>query len=230
MGKIKDFSKNKEIFIQFFLILVIIFTGAKFLFPKIQESFQMRHKIKDEKERLTKLTQKAAFLESLDEYELTSKTEFLLKVLPPEEDIFIPLSTLKSLASQFSDIQIKEMKIDLGNEKAAGQLSSIGFSLKIVGSKENIVNFIDKVKTVYPLMRVNEISISLKEEELPSALIKIDTFFLGLPKEIGKVEAPLSLITSGEEKIYKEVSSLNSPLQEETIPSFSGGKENPFSL
>jgi Tfp pilus assembly protein PilO len=230
MGKIKDFSKNKEIFIQFFLILVIIFTGVKFLFPKIQESFQMRHKIKDEKERLTKLTQKAAFLESLDEYELTSKTEFLLKVLPPEEDIFIPLSTLKSLVSQFSDIQIKEMKIDLGNEKAAGQLSSIGFSLKIVGSKENIVNFIDKVKTVYPLMRVNEISISLKEEELPSALIKIDTFFLGSPKEIGKVEAPLSLITSGEEKIYKEVSSLNSPLQEETIPSFSGGKENPFSL
>jgi len=230
MEKIRDFSKNSGVLIQFFLILAILFTGINFLLPKGKELFQMNKTIKAKKEKLAKLTQKVAFLESLDEYEITNKTQFLLKVLPPEEDIFIPLSALKGLASQFYDIQIKDFKIDLGREEVKNQLSSISFSLKIVGSKESIINFIDKIKATYPLMRVDEISIFLSEEELPASLLKIEAFFLSLPKEMGKTEEFLSLITSAEEKVYREISTFSFPLKEEVAPTLPSGKENPFTF
>jgi len=227
---IKIESLNKNFLIQFFLIGVIIFTGGAFLRPKIADIFQMRKKISEEKEKMAKLTQKEAFLESLDENELIVKTQFLLKILPSEKDVVFPLTTLRLLASQFN-LRINSIQIDLGRDKSnIEQLSSIVFSLKFVGDRENIKDFIEKIKITYPLMKIESVTFSKEKENQLEGIISVKTFFLSLPKEIGKIEDPLSLLTPAEEKAYQKVSNFTSPLQNEFFPSVPAGKENPFSL
>jgi len=221
-------KKYKNFLIQIFLVGLIIFSGWFFLRPKIADIFQMRKKLNKERERLAKLTQKETFLESLDEYELTTKTRLLLKILPAEKDVILPWTTLRHLASQFN-LRIKSIQVDLGDE-SRGKLSTIVFSLKVKGDKENIKKFIEKIKVTYPLMKIEELSVSLKTESELETALKIKTFFLPLPTEIGKIEEPLSLITPAEEKAYREVSIFSSPLKEEVIPAFPSGKENPFAL
>jgi len=229
MIKTKDISKYKNFLFQIFLIGIIVFTGVNFFRPKLREVFQLRKKINEEKEVLAKLTQKEAFLENLDEQELTTKAQFLLKVLPPEKDVTIPLATLKSLVSQFN-LQLQKIQIDLGGKTTSG-LSSVGFSLEVEGEKEKIIDFIEKVKTTYPLMRMEGVNFSYGDEDLLNIKLKIETFFLEMPKEIGKLESPLPLINSEEEKIYKEVSQFSSPLSEEAINTiYPTGKENPFAI
>jgi Tfp pilus assembly protein PilO len=229
MIKIEDKNRYKNLLFQFFLIGIIIFSGIWFLRPKISNIFQMRRQINVEKEKLAKLTQKEAFLKSLDEYELTSKTQFLLKILPTEKDAILPLATLRTLVSDYK-LKVDSIQVDLGQEESNLNLSSIGFLLKITGNKDDMKDLIEKIKTTYPLMKIEELVISSRTESQPEATIKINAFFLNLPKEIGKTEDPLSLVTPAEEKVYEYVSGFSSPLQEEFILSIPTGKENPFTL
>jgi len=228
-NEIIDSSRRESLLIQFFLVIMIVFTGGLFLRPKVVDIFQMRKKINEEKKKLVKLTQKEAFLESLDEYELTSKTQFLLKILPTERDIVWPLATLKLLASELN-LEVNSIQTDLNENKLDARLFSNGFSLGIIGDKENIKEFLERIKTTYPLMKIENLSISLQSESRFGANLKIKVFFLDLPEKIGSTEDPLPLVASAEEKIYQKVSGFSSPLKEKIIPSVPAGKENPFSF
>jgi len=229
MIKTEGVGKYKNFLIKFLLIVIIMFSGWIFLRPKITDIFQMRKNLKEEKEKLTKLTQKEALLESLDEYELTTKTQFLLKILPSQKDVLLPLATLRSLADQLN-LRVSSIQVNLSEINSSNQLSSIGFSLKIEGDRESIKEFIGKIRVTYPLMKIEDLNFSLKGVSESETTLKIKTFFLSLPKEIGKIEDPLSLITPVEEKVYQEVSIFSSPLREEFAPSVPVGKENPFVL
>jgi hypothetical protein len=230
MIKTDFINKYKNFLIPVFLIVSIIFSGWNFLLPKIIDIFQMRKTINEEKRKLIKLTEKEAFLESLDEYELIEKTQLLLKILPSEKDIILPWATLKSLASQFN-LKTESIQVDLGDDKLNTGLSTVVFSLRVnANNKENIREFIEKIKVTRPLMEIEDLSIYFKTESESEANLKIKIFFLGLPKEIGKVEDPLSLLTTEEERVYQKVSEFSSPLEEEFTPSPTLGKENPFAL
>jgi len=229
MIKTEGVGKYKNFLIKFLLIVIIMFSGWIFLRPKITDIFQMRKNLKEEKEKLTKLTQKEALLESLDEYELTTKTQFLLKILPSQKDVLLPLATLRSLADQLN-LRVSSIQVNLSEINSSNQLSSIGFSLKIEGDRESIKEFIGKIRVTYHLMKIEDLNFSLKGVSESETTLKIKTFFLSLPKEIGKIEDPLSLITPVEEKVYQEVSIFSSPLREEFAPSVPVGKENPFVL
>ncbi|MGB9706995.1 MAG: hypothetical protein ACPLXP_02920, partial [Microgenomates group bacterium] len=139
--------------------------------------------------------------------------------LPPEKDVANILLTLKLLSTQ-QGITLQRVQIDPGET----------LSLKIEGSPEKITGFMEKIETVLPLMKLEETSISFKEEGLLEATVKVKVSFLPLPKELGAMESPLPLITSQEEKIYQEVANFNSVLTEESLPPVQSGKENPFAF
>ena len=111
MRKVEDFTKYKAFFLPVIFIIVIFFTGIFFLRPKIFETFELKKKVAGERKTLANLTQKAAFLEGLDEVELMEKTEVLLKALPPEPNIANILITLKVLGLE-SGITIQGIQVD----------------------------------------------------------------------------------------------------------------------
>ncbi len=219
MRKVEDFAKYKAFFLPVILIIGILFASLFFLRPKIFEIFELQKKVTKERKTLAELTKKAATLEGLDEVELTEKTEVLLKVLPPEKDVANILLTFKVLGSQ-AGISLQEVQID----------SEDTISLKIQGQMEKAISFMEKIETSYPLMRLEEATISSKEENQTQATIKVKFFFLPLPKTLGSVDSPVSLVTPQEEKIYQEISKFTPVLIEENLPPVGGGKENPFAF
>jgi len=219
MRKVEDFAKYKALFLPVIFITGILFSGLFFLRPKIFEIFEIQKKIVKERKTLADLTKKATTLEGLDEAELTEKTEVLLKALPPEKNVANILLAFKVLGSQ-AGISLQEVQID----------SEDTIFLKIQGPLENIISFMEKIETSYPLMRIEEVAVSSKEEGPTQAAIKVKFFFLSLPQTLGPVEVPLSLITPQEEKIYQEISKFTPVLTEENLPPVGGGKENPFAF
>jgi len=214
-----NYIKYKGAFLPIFLIIAVILVSLFFLRSKIFEIFETQKIIKKEKETLADLTKKVAILQGLDEFELTEKTEVLLRVLPPEKDVVNILSTLKALSSQTGVV--------LGGIKFEGEDT---LSLKVQGDSEKIISFMEKIEKTYPLMRLEDVSISFEEEGRIESFLKVKTFFSPLPTKLDSLESPLALITPQEEKIYAEVVQLTSPLTEESLETVQSGKDNPFSF
>jgi len=230
MKKIEDFSHYKKIFLQIFLIGGIIFSSLFFLRPKVIEIFKIRKEIKIEKEKLTKLNQKVAYLEGLDEAELTQKTQVLIKALPLEEDIPLILTTLKSISFS-KGISLQGIQISLGGESPKTGLSSFSFSLELEEEElENLISFINSLEISCPLMRVEMVESSFEGKDKMREKISVQSFFLPPPKELPTLDSPLAVLTSQEEKIYQDISSFYSPLEEENFAPVQSGKENPFSF
>jgi len=220
MGEFKTFIKYKNVLLLLILAAGFIFSFFFFLKPKILEIFDFRKKINQEKNTLAALTQKVAALNGLDELELERKTEVLLKALPPEKDIVTLLLTFKVLSSQ-EGVTLKGVKID-PDENAAT-------SLEIEGEQEKIMNFLEKIKTSYPLMKPEDVALSYhKNENLIEGKIVFRTFSQPLPKSLGSIESPLLPITPEEEKSYEEISKFNSVVIEKDLEPVQTGKENPF--
>lgn len=216
----KIFLKYKNIFLLFFLVAAFLFSSIFFLKPKVSEIFDFRRKINQRKRTLAVLTQKVATLNGLDEFELEKKAETLLRVLPSEKDIVTLLLTLKALSFR-EGVTIRGIQIDPREDSVT--------SLKIEGEKEKIINFLKRVQTSYPLMKLEEVILSFSKDEEPiEAKIVIQTFFQPLPKDLGDVDSPLLPIAPEEEKSYEEVSKFNQVIIEEDLGPVQTGKENPF--
>jgi Tfp pilus assembly protein PilO len=166
------------------------------------------------------LTQKAATLTGLDEFELERKTEVLLRILPPEKDVANLLSTFKFLSLK-EGVTIKDIKIDPQQESPT--------MLNIEGEKEKIMDFLRGIVTTCPLMKLESVTFSFpKSGSLIEAKIVVQNFFQQLPESLGRVESPLLPITPEEEKSYEEVSNFNPVLIEKELEPVQTGKENPF--
>jgi len=229
----KNKNRYKNFLVYIFAISLVIFTGIVFLRPYLRESFKLRGKIREEKEKLAKLNQKKDFLEGLEENELMGRFQLLLKVLPSKQDIIIPILTLRTLVSE-SNLQLLRNQVNPQGEKLKGGGQSMNFSLEVVGSKENIDMFLEKIKTTFPIMKVEKFNISLEEDSSWRASLEVKTFFLELAEDIGRVTDLLLPLSPSEEKIYREVSNFTSPisLSETGSPSssFQNERENPFGL
>lgn len=208
---------------------LILLSGVFFLKPKITEILRFRKEISGQKKTLAQLTQKAAFLEGLDEVELEEKSEYLLKFLPAEKDVPRAMAAVKFLGSQ-AETGITKIGVDLNEQKGAN-LPFFTFSLTTVGTAEKIINLLEKIESSSPFMKVDKIEVSFKEgEEQVSADIQLKNFFLPLPKDLGSVESPLVPITKEEEKIYEESLNFTPVLSEEEWVPVPAGKENLFHL
>lgn len=223
----KNFKKyQKEIF-YLLLFLIIILSLLFFIRPKIGEILRLRREVRKNKVLLSKLTQKASFLEGLNEAELTLKSEKVLKVLPAEMDVSFILVNLKALASS-EGVDIKRIQVDLGQNSKNTSLKSFGFKINVEGESENIKSFLRRIENISPVLRVK--SLALNFQKGFQASMELETYYLSLPKTLGKVEKEVPLLTSQEEKIYQRISAL----EEISLPNVSfeeekTGKYNPFS-
>lgn len=237
MGKLENTQKRATLIP--FLLGVLFFGTIFFLRPKIGEILKFRKDITKEKETLARLTQKVAILEGLNETELEEKTKILLGILPAEMDISTFLLTVKNLSFQ-AEIPIKEIRVGLDESKGfSGSSSFFTIWLKLEASLEKlekINNFIELVENSAPLMRVDSLTIYERGKEKGGGEVdlKIKAFYLLPPKELGAIDAPVSLLNAQEEKTYLQLSSRftysQPPTMEELELQMGVGKSNPFSF
>lgn len=233
MIDLKTVAKYKFYFLPVLVLLIILITGSIFLKPKVVSLIEIQKKNSLERKRLSRLTEKVVALEGLDVNELTVKSDSLLRALPAEKDIPNFLASIK-IISQQAGVSLLSLGVDPG---ALGTASSetkslpfVSFNLLVQGEKDKIKDFIQKIETVIPLMRVTNLSLSDKEDNIVDGNIVLNAYFQPLPEDIGSIEQPILAITKEEDDTYQTLASLTPVATESSLPEVPSGRENPFSL
>lgn len=220
------------------LTIVLIFLFSLFvLIPKVKNIFSQQKTLSSEKKRLAQTTQKLASLEGLNEYELSAKTERALAVLPPEKDPARLMMTIRYLTDstgvKLAAIDIEPGEISAVSSQVEGEEESVpflAFKMEVNGSPEAIREFLAKVQSTAPLIKVREVTISSKETAI-QAMLELETFYLPLPQTLGSVEKSLPKISPEEDKVYESLAKLETASPEVAIfTPVETGKENPFSF
>lgn len=192
--------------------------------------------LSSEKEILAEATQKLAALEGLNEYELSAKAERILAVLPTEKDPARLIMTIRYLADltgvKLEGINVKPGEISAGSSQAKGKEQAVPlltFQVDAGGSQEAIGEFLDKIQSTAPLMRIEKATISSKGADF-LAKLELETFYLPLPPILGSVEKPLPEISPEEDEIYESLAKLEVISTEISFTPVATGKENPFTF
>lgn len=214
--------------------LIILILTLTLLLPKINQILKIRQSLAQEKVRLSKLTQKVADLEGLDESELSLKANLLIRSLPAEKDVPQIFATLAGLGSQ-TGVTLESIEVSPGElSTVSAQPGTKGpplltFEVSGRGTMEAMKSFFGQAALTIPVMKISDVSLTSTGGEITTDIL-LDTYFLALPKTLGPVETPLAKVTSNEETLYQEIRGFTSPLTEEVLPSVTTGKEDLFSF
>ena len=232
--------KNQNSLVSGVIIALVILSALFLVKPKVNEILGARKTIKNEREKLALLTQKAALLESLNQVELNQRVNRTLSVLPVEKDVTLVLSSLKAVALE-TDLTLFSIGVNPGEisspsaqktkktTKPKTVLPSYTFSLQAEGKTEAVKAFIQKIEKISPLLELESLSLSLEDDSV-EASIEINAFYLDLPEVIGPYDKPLPLLTKDEEGILQKITGFNPVLTEGLLPFVPSGKENPFAF
>lgn len=229
-----NIAKYRLLTLPTLVCLIILVLTLALLLPKINQIIKTRQSLAQEKVRLSKLTQKIADLEGLDESELSVKANLLISSLPTEKDVPKIFATLKSLGLQ-TGVTLENVKVTPGElstisaqPKTKGP-PALSFEVSAKGTMEAMKSFLGQATSTIPVMQITDVSLERAVGEA-TADISLDTYFLLLPKTLGALETPLAKITLNEELLYQEIAEFTTPLTEETLPSVATGKEDLFSF
>lgn len=107
-------EKVKILLIPLVIVLSIIFISILFLKPQISGILAGQREVSLQKDKLAKLTAKAAFLEGLQESELEIKTKTALSFLPAEKDLPGTLATIRNLVNS-NGLELRGVQVGPGD-------------------------------------------------------------------------------------------------------------------
>ncbi len=234
-----NLKENKILLIPLAVLFLILIASLFILRPKIADIFNARRNLVSNRKRLTSLTEKTAILEGLAEVELNEKVNDVLRVLPTEKDVAKNIFVLKRLALDaglvFEGVNLSEVG-EISTESAKTKLiqgailPSLSFNVSLIGSQDRVKNFLGDLGETAPLMKVAQLTISQKKENPPEATILIESFYLSLPKTIGKLETPVVSVNREEENVLLKIAEFKSFKDEDEFYFATGFKDNPFAF
>jgi Tfp pilus assembly protein PilO len=234
VGKVPDVKKYRHFLIPGVVLVLIVLSAILILKPKFDEIMKLRREIAKQKEELTQLSSKVAILSGYDENELKTRTEKLLEVLPAEKDGPLVMATVRVLVSEHN-LELQKLTVGVGKiateaaeKKIQEPLPSLAVDLDVIGSLEDLNNFLDALEVAAPMMRIRQLTIIREEEETIQSKLQMASYYLTVPTTIGKPTRPVDLITSAEEEAYQKLSDYRLATLEAELPFVSSGKENPF--
>lgn len=234
MRKKIEFGKYKNLLFPVLVVILILFSVITILKPKIDELFKLRKNISKQKEELALLSQKVAILESYDQNELKTRVNQIAKVLPAEKNGPLGLVIFRSLTSEHNllldslDINVGELSTESAKPKTKEEvLPSLEININISGSLDDFYNFLADVEQTTPITKINQVSMS-REGNTVEGKVTLSSYYLNLPKDIGKTTREIIPITLEEEKVFQQVIRFKSAPAGETLPLVTSGKENPF--
>lgn len=240
-----NFQGKKSTFISPFFVLLAC-AGMFFLFvkPKIEEIYIAKENIKQETEKLKRLTEKASFLKTLDDLKLSEDLKIITTALPSEKDVPSFMSTVNLLAQEasisVSSIQLSPGKISTDSSRMErGQktevLDELGgklpIDLEIEGTFDTVKTFLVKMAKAMPIQTVKSISFTRKGDKqgvfgVLSSNFSLSIHYKLLPKFLGKISDPIDKLSPEEEALLSDLVNYTQPQLVQTfIPV---GREDPF--
>lgn len=159
-----------------------------------------------EKDRNT-LTEKLSLLKIVADSFSEGATTVSL-ALPSQNPSIMTISQLKNLSAQ-TGIAMLGMKAGAEVKDNSG-LKRVDISFEVDGAKPDIIEFVNKIKTISPITIVDKIKIS-EVNGATRANVTVKSFWADLPKTIPNLTQQVTDLTDKEEQTLMEVSLLTTP-------------------
>lgn len=214
----------KEVFIPlaYFFVLVILYSILlKTGLSKISTQLKA---IRTAEKQVNTLTAKVELLKDL-EPTLPSYVNAATLALPEKNPALLAISQLKNIAGQ-NAIFLEDLKIS-GGGQASGH-SNLAVSFKLSGTFEQIISFIEAMKSSAPIVALSDLEFSKTGGETVYVDVKANFFWAEYPEKISSVDSPLAGLTQKETDTLQELTKLKKPLFSTLSPQSPGTRVNPF--
>jgi len=219
-------------------LLIIFLTSILFLKPAITSIIKNSASLVEKKDHLTKLQTKKNALKSYQtqdrELILDQQLKLISRYIPstkPSLQALISLVTLaRNQSLQFSGITLNpgsiksktvaSTSLTRDEQDSSGvqqSLDSFDITFSIIGTKQDLENFVAKLKELAPMMRIDKFSTSFlnknanekiilqNENLLLSVSLTIKIYFQHMPDNLPAYEQELPLLTQDEEKLLQDL-------------------------
>jgi len=171
-----------------------------------------------------KLEEKANVLKNMGPIVVDQADQTVIAI-PKNNPSVLMLFQLSQLANE-KELVVVEKEVAVSREDKSGITSSI-VTLKAVGQIEQIIPFLQGIKTLAPLSNIMEVN--MKEDK---SFIEIETkvavYYSDFPTTIPALTQPINKLTKNEEQIYEKISGLKLPDLTQLSPKEPGVREDPF--
>lgn len=224
-----DYPQVKYIRLLMVLLgLVLVVLTVKIVLPKAGKTLENYKKRSSFNSRLVSLQAKIADLEGLNEYELSERNSLALQALPADKNIIGTMMILNSLTEQ-NGVLIEGLRVSPGSLTASGSaisgMGALSLDIRLNGSFDQMKAFLRTLKTTLPLiLNTGNLTISFLGG---STSLKLEVYYLGLPKTLGKIDTPVPKLTDTEEKLLESLRAYTY-LSPAVFTPTERGKANPF--
>ena len=206
------------------LIMAIIVAAVVVFKIGISQITQQIQKIKEGKEEKNVLTQKEGILSEVQE-NIPQTADLVLTVIPGTNSSLSAISQIKALASE-KGLIISNLSVGSGanDEK---KLNKAALNFDVEGDAPSIVDFLNSIPSVAPLMLLDSTSIST-DKASSKATVSVGTYWASLPKTISAVGDEVSSLTDEEIGALEIFATLRLPIFTSLEPQGPNAREDPF--
>lgn len=240
MNKIKELLKNplyqqyRDYIMPVLSFVVSVTLIVLVIFPQIPQIGAINIKIEEIQAKTDSLTQKAGILERVDEDDYKAFLNTASQVLPSDRNIPNAIDNILRLVNA-NRLDLTAINFSNNSIKSGG-LDAFSVKLSLAGNLEGVKAFVDGVKELPRLMKVNTIEIIdsgkpvVGERARPpvSADIELLIFFQPVLASIGGVESPISQPSEQQLAQIQELQAKIVPFTTAPVTSGERGKSNPF--
>jgi len=210
--------KEKRIIV---LVLISVIMGIVVLGPVLGK---LRTRITDRNQltkNLKQLEKKLSSLAGIDSILINDRVKKMEAVFPSDKPIVQLMGTLSQLSGQhglsFGGVSLKPGNLSKEEGKkskktTASDLSDLKFGFEVGGSFANILAFMSALENTAPLMKIEEVGLTIKTNPLFDAAktivvasIDVSSFYQPPPKSIGAVSNPVGLLSRDEEALLNKL-------------------------
>ncbi len=222
--------KYHHLFLPLVLVVSLVIGWTIFL-PRFEQIKETYDSLQRERKRVSQLQAKIQDLETLNEYELSEKSERLLTALPSLKNPVGMMTMVDQLAEENS-LLVEELRVSPGEVATeAAEITEeeeLVFKLTMSGSISQFLNFLKVANQSLPLVTLQIKNFDISGQSF-STDVTLVGYYSGLPKTLGKAEAPVPKLTPEEEKLLNQLREYHL-YETETFESLPGGKPNPFTF
>lgn len=206
----------KALAMPFALMVILVALFIFLLKVGIGQVLTLRERVEASKQEENILSQKLNVLNTSEDSALPL-ADLSLIALPAENPTLIIISQLKTFASE-RGVTISNIEARGANQTEGAALSTSEIELTVSGQVVSIFEFLKALKTITPLVILDEIKLS-GEAKLAHTEVKIVGQFAALPTTLPALATPLNELTAEEKDILAKISTYSVPAFTEVLPS-----------
>lgn len=205
------------------VVVFLFFVVGRF---SISQITNLRDQINTAEKTRSVLLNKLGVLHTISEMP-SSETNIALMAVPKNNPAILVISQIRLLATQnavvVEDIRSSSM------EGGTGGLSYTMTSFNVIGPREGVISFIEKMGEIVPLTFVEKVDLS-ESLGVSEANVYAKTYYAPLPETIPTITQAVSDLTQTDKEILSQVSNFTRlvDIEEDSMSAPSAFNTNPF--